>query len=247
MKLVIEQTRMELSTLLRNYEQLLLILVIPVGILVFFGNVQVLPDSVSLSRLVSSVLTLSIMSTAMVSTGIATGFERSYHVLKRLGATPLGRERLIWAKAMSVAMVETAQIAVLLVIASIMGWSPSVVTWWKLIAAIVLGTSAFAGIGLTLAGRLRAEANLASQNGLYLALLAVGGIIVPIDELPDAMALIARILPSGALAEAMHTSLGGATSDAWFSYASGSGVWLDLLGWAIVAPIVASRLFRFDG
>jgi ABC-2 type transport system permease protein len=247
MKLVIEQTRMELTTLFRNYEQLLLILVIPVGILVFFGNVQVLPDSVSLSRLVSSVLTLSIMSTAMVSTGIATGFERSYHVLKRLGATPLGRERLIWAKAMSVAIVEVAQIAVLLIIASIMGWSPGIVTWWKLIVAIVLGTSAFAGIGLTLAGRLRAEANLAAQNGLYLALLAVGGIIVPVDELPDAMAVIARILPSGALAEAMHTSLVEATSDAWFSYASGSGVWLDLLGWAIVAPIVASRLFRFDG
>ncbi|MFM2113853.1 MAG: hypothetical protein RL643_811, partial [Actinomycetota bacterium] len=78
MKLVVTQTRMELATLLRNYEQLLLIMVIPVGILVFFGNVDVLPDSVSLSRLVSSVLTLSIMSTAMVSTGIATGFERSY-------------------------------------------------------------------------------------------------------------------------------------------------------------------------
>jgi ABC-2 type transport system permease protein len=120
------------------------------------------------------------------------------------------------------------------------------VTWWKLVGAIVLGTSAFAGVGLTLAGRLRAEANLAAQNGLYLALLAVGGIIVPIDELPDAMAMLARILPSGALAEAMHTSLGGITSDAWFSYASGSGVWLDLLGWAVIAPIVASRLFRFD-
>lgn len=246
MKLIVTQTRMELATLLRNYEQLLLIMVIPVGILVFFGNVEVLPDSVSLSRLVSSVLTLSIMSTAMVSTGIATGFERSYHVLKRLGATPLGRERLIWAKAASVAIVEAAQILILLVIASLMGWSPGSVTWWKLIGAIVLGTSAFAGIGLALAGRLRAEANLAAQNGLYLALLAVGGIIVPIDELPDAMAVVARILPSGALAEAMHTSLGGVTSDAWFSYASGSGVWLDLLGWSVIAPIVAARLFRFD-
>ena len=123
MKLIVTQTRMELATLLRNYEQLLLIMVIPVGILVFFGNVEVLPDSVSLSRLVSSVLTLSIMSTAMVSTGIATGFERSYHVLKRLGATPLGRERLIWAKAASVAIVEAAQILLLLVIASLMGWS----------------------------------------------------------------------------------------------------------------------------
>lgn len=247
MKLIVAHTKMELATLVRNYEQLLLILVIPVGILVFFGSVDVLPDTVTLTRLVSSVLTLSIMSTAMVSTGIATGFERSYHVLKRLGATPLGRSRLIIAKATSVAIIEVVQIVLLVAIASSMGWSLANVTWWKLLGAILLGTAAFSGIGLALAGRLRAEANLAAQNGLYLALLAVGGIIVPIDELPDAMGVVARLLPSAALAESMHISLGGMTSDAWFSYASGSGVWLDLFGWAVVAPLVAARLFRFDG
>ncbi len=131
MKLVVAQWRMELTNLVRNYEQLLLILVIPVGVLVFFGNVDVLPESMNLSRLVSSVLTLSLMSTAMVSTGISTGFERSYHVLKRLGVTPLGRTRLIWAKAGSVTVVELMQVLVLVIIATILGWSATDASWWR--------------------------------------------------------------------------------------------------------------------
>ncbi|NDH37243.1 MAG: ABC transporter permease, partial [Acidimicrobiia bacterium] len=44
---------MELTTLVRNYEQLLLVLVIPLGVLVFFGTVEVLPASVDLTRLVA--------------------------------------------------------------------------------------------------------------------------------------------------------------------------------------------------
>ena len=239
MRLVVAQWRMELATLARNYEQLLLVVVIPVGVLVFFGNVDVLPDGVGLDRVVSSVLALSVMSTAMVSTGIATGFERSYNVLKRLGATPLGRDRLVWAKAAAVATVEVAQAVIIVVVASIMGWSPADASWWRVMAAMLLGTAAFAGIGLSLAGRLRAEVNLAAQNGLYLVLLAVGGVIVPADELPSAMGNVARWLPSGALSEMLHSSL---TSDA-----VSSSAWLVVVAWAAVMPVVAARLFRFDG
>jgi len=244
MKLTVAQLRLELGMMLRNYEQLLVVLVIPVGVLVFFGNVNVLPDSVNLDRVVSSVLALAVMSTAMVSTGIATGFERSYHVLKRLGATPLGRNRLVWAKAGAVGVVEVAQAAIVLIIAVVMGWSASDASWGLVVVAMVLGTFAFAGIGLTLAGRLRAEVNLAAQNGLYLVLLAVGGVIVPVAELPRAMQGVARVLPSGALTEVLHTSLSAAGS------ATGSatlGTWLVLSAWAIVAPLIATRLFRFDG
>jgi len=244
MKLTLAQLRLELGMMLRNYEQLLVVLVIPVGVLVFFGNVNVLPDSVNLDRVVSSVLALAVMSTAMVSTGIATGFERSYHVLKRLGATPLGRNRLVWAKAGAVGVVEVAQAAIVLIIAVVMGWSASDASWGLVVVAMVLGTFAFAGIGLTLAGRLRAEVNLAAQNGLYLVLLAVGGVIVPVAELPRAMQGVARVLPSGALTEVLHTSLSAAGS------ATGSatlGTWLVLSAWAIVAPLIATRLFRFDG
>lgn len=240
MKLVVAQWRMELTNLVRNYEQLLLILVIPVGVLVFFGNVDVLPESMNLSRLVSSVLALSLMSTAMVSTGISTGFERSYHVLKRLGVTPLGRTRLIWAKAGSVTVVELMQVLVLVIIATILGWSATDASWWRVAGALVLGTAAFAGIGLSLAGRLRAEANLAAQNGLYLVLLSIGGVIVPVGELPARLSTVAQYLPSGALSEVMYTSLGGESD-------SSLGAWIVLAVWAVVAPFVAGRLFRFDG
>jgi ABC-2 type transport system permease protein len=247
MRLVLAQLRMELTTLVRNYEQLLLIMVIPVGVLVFFGNVAVLPDSITLTRLVASVLTLSLISTAMVSTGIATGFERSYHVLKRLGVTPLGRGRLIWAKAGSVSVVELVQVTVLVAIAVGLGWSMVDMSWWRLALALLLGTAAFAGIGLCLAGRLRAEANLAAQNGLYLVLLALGGVIVPVDDLPDSLGAVARYLPSGALAEVMHASLGGAPSGVWMFIDSPLGAWLVLAIWALIAPLAAARLFRFDG
>ena len=247
MRLVLAQLRMELTTLVRNYEQLLLIMVIPVGVLVFFGNVAVLPDSITLTRLVASVLTLSLISTAMVSTGIATGFERSYHVLKRLGVTPLGRGRLIWAKAGSVSVVELMQVTVLVAIAVGLGWSIVDMSWWRLVLALLLGTAAFAGIGLCLAGRLRAEANLAAQNGLYLVLLALGGVIVPVDDLPDSLGAVARYLPSGALAEVMHASLGGAPSGVWLFVDAPLGAWLVLAIWALIAPLAAARLFRFDG
>lgn len=240
MRLVLAQLRFEVTMLLRNYEQLLLVVVIPVGVLLFFGNVDVLPATTGLEHVVAAVLALSVMSTAMVSTGIATGFERSYHVLKRLGATPLGRTRLVWAKAGAIGVVEVAQALLLLVIAIIMGWSPAGSSWWRIVLAMLLGTAAFSGIGLTLAGRLRAEVNLAAQNGLYLVLLAVGGVIVPVDELPAAMQDVARVLPSGALAEVLRASLseiGGANALSW----------LVLGAWAIITPIVAARLFRFDG
>ena len=214
--------------------------------LVFFGNVAVLPDSITLTRLVASVLALSLISTAMVSTGIATGFERSYHVLKRLGVTPLGRGRLIWAKAGSVSVVELVQVTVLVAIAVGLGWSIVDLSWWRLALALLLGTAAFAGIGLCLAGRLRAEANLAAQNGLYLVLLALGGVIIPVDDLPDGLGAVARYLPSGALAEVVHASLGGAPSGVWLFIDAPLGAWLVLAIWALIAPLAAARLFRFD-
>lgn len=237
MRLVLAQLRMELATLVRNYEQLLLVVIIPVGVLVFFGSVNVLPDGVDLGRVVSAVIALSVMSTAMVSTGIATGFERSYHVLKRIGVTPLGRDRLVWAKAGSVGVIEVVQAVLLLVIAAVMGWSPDAASWWRFVIAMLLGTAAFAGIGLSLAGRLRAEVNLAAQNGLYLVLLGVGGVIVPVSELPGALGNLARWLPSGALSDVLESSLNGRATD---------GEWVVLAAWAVIAPIAAARLFRFD-
>ena len=205
------QLRQELTVMARNGEQLLLLVGIPVLLLVFFSQIDILPTQglTAVAFLVPGILALAVMSTAMVSLGIATGFERSYGVLKRLGTTPLGTRRLVLAKVVATCIVESAQLALLVVVGIALGWRPVDTNWLAATAAVVLGTTCFAGIGLTLAGRLRAEVNLAAQNGLYLVLLLLGGIIVPNDELPKVVRSLAEWLPSNALSELLRSAFSG--------------------------------------
>ena len=205
------QLRQELTVMARNGEQLLLLVGIPVLLLVFFSQIDILPTQglTAVAFLVPGILALAVMSTAMVSLGIATGFERSYGVLKRLGTTPLGTRRLVLAKVVATCIVESAQLALLVVVGIALGWRPVDTNWLAATAAVVLGTTCFAGIGLTLAGRLRAEVNLAAQNGLYLVLLLLGGIIVPNDELPKVVKSLAEWLPSNALSELLRSAFNG--------------------------------------
>jgi ABC-2 type transport system permease protein len=235
------QVRTEVQLVSRNGEQLLLTLGIPVLLLVFFSLVDVLPTGTDdpIDFLAPGVLALAVMSTSMVSLGIGTGFERSYHVLKRLGTTPLGRGRLIAAKVVSVIAVELVQFLVLVPVAYALGWRPDSPNWLLAAVGVVLGTVAFAGLGLTMAGRLRGEINLAAQNGLYLVLLLLGGMVIPFEELPSAMRAVARLLPSGALADVLRETLASAGERPGTS-------WVVLAAWSVITPLVARALFRFD-
>jgi ABC-2 type transport system permease protein len=235
------QLRAETRRLASNGEQLLLTLGIPVLLLVFFSVVDVLPTGTKdpIDFLAPGILALATMSTAMVSLGIGTGFERSYHVLKRLGATPLGRPRLIGAKIGSVIAVQIVQFAVLIPIAFVLGWNPLSPNWALAIAGVIVGTMAFAGIGLSLAGRLPGEINLAAQNGLYLVLLLLGGMVIPFAKLPPGLRSVAKVLPSGALTDVLRDALSDAGTQPGTS-------WIVLGIWAIVMPLLAAALFRWD-
>jgi ABC-2 type transport system permease protein len=235
------QTKSELRLLARNGEQLLLSLGIPIVLLVFFSVVDVLPTDTAdpVEFLAPGVLALAVMSTAMVGLGIATGFERMYGVLKRLGSTPLSRPALLAAKTTTVVVVEAVQVAVLVPIAVALGWRAHGAGWVAALGAIVLGTIAFAGIGLALAGRLPGLVNLAALNGIYLVLLLLGGMVVPLDKLPAPLRAFARLLPSTALSEALHGALGVAGSVPARS-------WVVLTVWAMLAPVTAARLFRWE-
>ncbi|MFM7411056.1 MAG: ABC transporter permease [Actinomycetota bacterium] len=230
----------ELSLVRRNGEQLLVTLGIPLLLLGFFGSVDILPSDTDepVDFLVPGILALAVMSTSMVSLGIATGFERSYLVLKRLAATPLGTGRLIAAKTVAVVCVEGVQMALLVLLGLALGWTPNAANWLLAPAAVILGTFAFAGIGLTLAGNLRGEVNLAASNGLYLVLLLLGGVLFPLDRLPPFLEAIGRATPTHALADVLADSLMSAGAHTATS-------WLVLLAWAIVMPAVAARTFRW--
>jgi ABC-2 type transport system permease protein len=237
---VVAQARVELLLSLRRGESLLVSFLIPIGILVFFTKVDAvstdLPDPVDF--LVPGVLALAVMSTAMVSLGIATGFERRYGVLKRLGATPLSRTGLVVAKTANVVVIEIVQAIVIVATGVALGWEPSGRIAGA-IGALLIGTVAFAGIGLLLAGTLRAEATLAAANALFLGFLFLGGMAYPLARLPAALEEVARVLPAGALSDTVRKLL---TESAGFPTRS----FVVLVAWAVVMPLAAMRWFRWE-
>jgi ABC-2 type transport system permease protein len=229
------QLRIELILALRRGESVLITLVVPVVLLIFFGAIAATPPDF----LVPGLLALAVMSTSMVSLGIATAYERYYGALKRLLGSPLPRVSLLAAKTLAVLAIEVVQIVLLLGIARLFfGWSPSG-SLLEAVAALALGSAAFAGLGLLMAGTLRAEATLAVANGLYLVFLLLGGFILPLDRLPGAIGAAAHALPAAALTDATRGALSS----------PGQGVLgpLALLaGWAVLGIGAAALTFRAD-
>jgi ABC-2 type transport system permease protein len=234
---------MELRLTARRGENVLVTIVIPAVVLVFFSAFPIgdAGGAHPVDFVLPGVLSLAVISASLVNLGIATAYERSYGVLKRLGGTPLPRAGLVVAKIAAVGVVEVLQVVLLLAIgAVVLGWRPGAATdLLTVVVALVLGTLAFAGLGLWMAGTLRAEATLAGANGLFLAFLLLGGVVVPVDRLPQALADVARILPANALSEALRTGLGG-------TQGSAGGSLLILAAWAIVAVAAAMLTFRWE-
>ncbi len=244
-RMVRGQAALELRTLARNGEQLLLTLIIPVLLLIAFGHEKLISvgtgsDS-QIDFVVPGILALAVLSTAFTGQAIGTGFERRYGVLKRLGATPLSRRGLIAAKTLTVLTVELGQFAIVLLVGALLGWrpvaSPAAALW--VLVLLVAGTAAFSGLALLLAGTLRAEATLAGANLLYLIMLGLGGVLFPLTKFPAAARPVLQLLPAGALSDGLRAVL---------AHSAGLPV-RDLLAlcvWAIVAIALAVRTFRWE-
>jgi len=242
-RMVRAQAGLELRTLVRNGEQLLLTLIIPVLLLIGFGRADLVSvgSGSRIGFVVPGILALAVMSTAFTSQAIGTGFERRYGVLKRLGATPLSRRGLISAKTVAVLVVELCQAAIVLAVGAALGWRPAAslaaALWVPLL--LLAGTAAFSGLALLMAGTLRAEATLAAANLIYLILLGLGGILFPLTKFPASIRPALRLLPSGALSDGLRSVL-----------AHGGGLpaadLLVLCVWAVVTIMLAARTFRWE-
>ncbi len=236
------QTAVELRLTARRGENVLVTVIIPAVVLVFFASVGVLPTGAGrpVDFLLPGSLALAVIATSLVSLGIATAYERHYGVLKRLGGSPLTRTNLLAAKIGAVLVVELIQVMLLLGIAWLaLGWSPGQNASPVLLGIVVLlGTLAFAGLGLLLAGALRAETTLALANALFVAALLLGGIVLPLDHLPAPLTAVAGLLPAAALSDAFRVAMGSG-GDAVMPLAI-------LTGWGVGAVAVAVRTFRWE-
>ena len=223
---VVSHASMEARLILRNGEQAILAVVIPLAVLVgarFFGDRFGLP----LSQAAPSVLALAMWSSGLTTLAIATGFERRYNVLERLAATPLGRPGILAGKALSIAMITAGQVLVLSLAALALGWRPV----WSLPAAL----GAFAGIALSIAGSLRPEATLAVANLAYLVGMPLG-ILLPVDRFPAWAQPVVSALPTGALGETLRAAAAGT--------ALGWPVAVTAL-WCVAALALARKVFTW--
>ncbi|GGY14369.1 ABC transporter permease [Streptomyces tanashiensis] len=238
-RMIAAQTALETRMLLRNGEQLLLTVVIPSLLLVLFSTVDIVDtgDDKAVDFLTPGVLALAVMSTAFTGQAIATGFERRYGVLKRLGASPLPRWALMTAKTLAVLVTEVLQVALLTTIALALGWSPQG-NPLSVLLLLVLGTAAFSGLGLLMAGTLKAEATLAAANLVFLLLLVGGGVIVPLEKFGAAGDVLA-LLPISALSDGLRDVLRDGASMPW-------GDALILAVWAVLGLGAAARFFRWE-
>jgi len=240
---VLAQASMESRLMVRNGEQLLLAIVIPVLVLVGgvagAHRVGIHFHERAVDALTPGVLALAVMSTAFTSLAIATGFERRYGVIKRLGASPLPRSGLLMGKVGGLLLVEVAQVVIISAVAFSLHWRPvvSVASVTGSVLALLLGTFAFAALGLFLAGALRAEATLAAANLVYLLLLAGGAVVLPADVYGGAGHTLTW-LPSGALGDAMRAAL-----------IHGTVGWADLavlVAWGAVGTVLTARTFSWE-
>ncbi len=234
----------ELRLTARRAEGLLITFVIPVGVLLVFSAFDTSGGTAAgrpVDRLLPGSVALAVIAASLVALAISTGYERAYGVIKRLGGSPAGASVVVAAKTGSVVVVELIQLVLLVGIAvGVLGWTPGAgASLLLVIAGLVLGTVAFAGLGLLMAGTLRAEATLALANLLFLASLVLGGIVLPVDRLPGPLASIAQDLPAAALTELLSIGFGSSAGDA-------TGPLVILAGWAALFSILAARRFRWD-
>ena len=237
------QVAMELRLLSRNGEQLLLTLVIPLMLLVLgtrSDDVVDLGAGRSIDIITPGILALAVLSTSFTSLAIATGFERRYGVIKRLGASPLPRWGLMFGKIGAIAIVEIAQLTLLSVVGLLLGWQPhgGLTAFGQMVLLAVLGTAAFGSLGLLIAGTLRAEATLAVANLVYVLLLVGGGLLVPLSRYPGAARHVLELLPSGALGQGLRDTFAG----------DGPGALsvIVLIVWAGCCGLGVSRTFKWE-
>jgi ABC-2 type transport system permease protein len=238
---ILTQIQFELLLTLRRGENVLITLIVPVLLLIFFTSLNIVPavNGSAINFLLPGILALAIMAAGMVNLGIATAYERYYGVLKRLGSSPLTRSGLIIAKVISILLLEAIQVLLLVGVAVVLyGWKP-VGSPLLALLSIALGTITFAALGLAMAGALRAELTLAGANALFLIFVLIGGGILSLDHLPAPLAAFAQILPAAALTQSLQATM---NSNATLP----TGPLIVLAVWAVLILLAAIRTFKWE-
>ena len=241
--LTARQAGFDLRLLLRNGEQILLTLLIPIALLLLLALAPVVAldvpsGSSRIEAALAGVLAVAVLSSAFTSLAIGIGFDRRSGCLLMLATTPLSRTTILFARALATLAVVLVQVLLLAITAALLGWRPDGGALIAL-ALVILGALSLGALGFALGGAVRAEATLAIANGLFLILLLVGGTALPTSTLPTPVAAVVQWLPTAALGDALRTAIAGSAGSVPIDA-------LVLVAWGAVGAVIAARTFRWD-
>jgi ABC-2 type transport system permease protein len=230
--------RADLAVAMRDGEQLLLTLGLPVLLLAFFSSVDVLPTGAGepVDFLAPGILALAILSVSFVRIAIGLGFDRSFGAIRRFAVTPLTPAEFITTKVLATVIFFTGQLFVLAAVGIALGWRPSPTP--LVVPVLVAGLIAFASLGFVVASIVEGLTALAVANAAYVILLIMSGLIFELDTLPGWLAAVVKLLPSTALAALLRATLDSSSGPGW--------AWITLGIWTVVTPILALRVFRWE-
>ncbi|MEE2039594.1 ABC transporter permease [Nocardiopsis sp. CT-R113] len=233
MKSLVKLTTVETKLLVREPGAVFALL-IPLFILLVFGGAITEGDTVLLPMAVT--LAIGMVGLYLLPTTLATYRERG--VLRRLSVTPVRPGSLLTVQLLLQLVLTVVAVLLLLVVGvGVLGARSPVPL--RFLAAFLLGTAALFSVGLLIAAL---APNGRSANGfgvlLFFPLAYLGGLMQPVDHMPDILALAGGYTPLGALRQSLH--------DVWSGGALGLPPLVTMAVYAAATSLVAARSFRWE-
>ena len=193
--------------------------------------------------LVSGIVTIGVMGTALFSVGIGMSAARDRGIYRRLAMFPVPISRFLWAAVLSRWMVTFVSAVVQMVVAHLLFdvASPGGALAW--IVGLAVGSAAFCSIGFAIAGLAKAShrAN-AYANIVFVPMLVLSGAAVPGGFLPAWVLPASSLLPASALVKLLQGTIIRGEG------LSGSlGAIANLIAWTVLAGLIGASAWRRRG
>ncbi len=194
-----------------------------------------------ISYFVPSMLGLSVMQVGIFA-AIPLVADREKLILKRLAATPLRRWQLVGSNVLMRLLIALVQAVIIVSVGAIAFGVQVTGSIAAVVAFVVLGALAFLALGYVVASFARTED---SANGMtsviQFPMMFLSGTFFPINDMPDLLQGIARVIPLTYLSDALRQVMvgGAAFAPLWVCAAV-------LVGWLVVCFGIAAVKFRWQ-
>lgn len=247
MRLLPHQLRGEQRMYWRSRELAFFTFLFPVLIFILLGSVygkdKIKGEGVTGSEyLLAGILGYGVASTAFAGLAIVLVLRRESGILKRLRATPLPPWTYLTGVIVSTVIVYAIEAAVLIILGRVMFGVHFPHQWLSLVLALLLGTLAFAALGIALTGVIRSgEGSSAVVNAIYLPASFLSGSFWTPHAYPRFLEVIAEILPLTYFIRLMRDIV-LLDHTLWSEWRSAAVV----AAWGLGGLVLAVRFFRWE-